>query len=84
MGFLPIFIIGLLAGLGLGYALSEHKKETPSETRLKLLEAEIITLKSDNELLEKCIQKKEATIEKLKEDVAKNFEFKPFKPPKNE
>lgn len=69
MGFLPIFVIGWLVGLGLGYALSQHKKETPSETRLKLLEAEIITLKSDNELLEKCIQKKDDAIKQLREDI---------------
>ena len=76
MAMFPIFIIGLISGVILSSVYNMYKKETPSETRLKLLEAEIASLKNDKELLEKCIQKKDVTIEKLKEDVAKNFEFK--------
>ena len=69
MAMLPIFILGLAVGYALGYAISLHKKETPSEVRLKLLEAEVITLKNDNEMLEKCIQKKDVDIEQLKLDI---------------
>lgn len=69
MAMFPIFMIGLVAGIVLGYVYSIYKKETPSETRLKLLEAEIITLKSDKEMLEKCIQKKDKNIEQLKQDI---------------
>lgn len=69
MAMLPIFIMGFIIGLVLGYLYANFKKETPSETRLKMLEAEIITLKNDKELLEKCIQKKDIAIEQLKEDI---------------
>ncbi|MDE6946255.1 MAG: hypothetical protein K2P14_03610 [Anaeroplasmataceae bacterium] len=69
MAMFPIFMIGLVVGGIVGYTYSIYKKETPSETRLKLLEAEIITLKSDKEMLEKCIQKKDKNIEQLKQDI---------------
>lgn len=69
MAMFPIFMIGLVAGAILGYVFSIYKKETPSETKLKLLEAEIITLKSDKEMLEKCVQKKDDTIKQLKQDI---------------
>ena len=45
------------------------KQNTPSETRLKLLEDEIRSLKSDKEMLEKCIHKKDIAIKQLKEDI---------------
>lgn len=69
MAMFPIFMIGLIAGGILGYVYSIYKKETPSETKLKLLEAEIISLKSDKEMLEKCVQKKDNAIKQLKQDI---------------
>lgn len=69
MAMFPIFMIGLVAGAILGYIFSIYKKETPSEIKLKLLEDEIISLKSDNEMLEKCVQKKDNTIEQLKQNI---------------
>lgn len=48
----PIFMIGLIAGAILGYIFSIYKKETPSETKFKLQEAEIIRLKEDIKMLE--------------------------------
>ena len=45
------------------------KRDVPSETRLKLLEDEIMSLKNDKEMLEKCIHKKDVAIKQLKEDI---------------
>ena len=52
MAMFPIFMIGLIAGAILGYIFSIYKKETPSETKFKLQEAEIIRLKEDIKMLE--------------------------------
>lgn len=52
MAMFPIFMIGLIAGAILGYIFSIYRKETPSETKFKLQEAEIIRLKEDIKMLE--------------------------------
>ena len=65
----PIFIIGLVLGAICTWAYANLKQNTPSETRPKLLEDEITSLKSDKEMLEKCIQKKDIAIKQLKEDI---------------
>ena len=58
MAMFPIFMIGLILGAICTWAYVNLKQNTPSETRLKLLEDEITLLKSDKEMLEKCIHKK--------------------------
>lgn len=65
----PIFMIGLILGTICTWAYDNLKQNTPSETRLKLLEDEITSLKSDKEMLEKCIHKKDVVIKQLKEDI---------------
>lgn len=69
MAMFPIFMIGLVVGIVVTNIYHMYKKEVPSETKLKLLEAEIIALKGDKEMLEKCIQKKDDSIEQLKQDI---------------
>lgn len=67
MAMFPVFIIGILAGIICTCLWYNFKKDTPSEVKLKLLEAEIISLKSDNEMLMDCVQKKDAIIKQIKQ-----------------
>lgn len=69
MAMFPIFMIGLILGAICMWTYKNLKRDIPSETRLKLLEDEIISLKSDKEMLEKCIHKKDIAIKQLKEDI---------------
>ena len=65
MAMFPIFMIGLVLGAICMWAYINLKQNTPSETRLKLLEDEIRSLKNDNDLLEKLNTKLYAKIDKL-------------------
>lgn len=74
MAMFPIFMIGLVAGGILGYILSIYKKETPSETKFRMMEAEMITLKGDKEMLEKLTDKLYKEIDELKKEaLAKSY-----------
>ena len=65
MAMFPIFMIGLVLGAICMLAYVNLKRDVPSETRLKLLEDEIRSLKNDNDLLEKLNTKLYAKIDKL-------------------
>ena len=65
MAMFPIFMIGLVLGAIWMWAYVNLKRDVPSETRLKLLEDEIRSLKNDNNLLEKLNAKLYAKINKL-------------------
>lgn len=65
MAMFPIFMIGLVLGAICTWAYVNLKRDVPSETRLKLLEDEIRSLKNDNDLLEKLNTKLYAKIDKL-------------------
>ena len=65
MAMFPIFMIGLVAGAICMWSYMNLKRDIPSETRLKLLEDEIKSLKNDNNLLEKLNTKLYAKIDKL-------------------
>ena len=65
MAMFPIFMIGLVLGAICMWAHVNLKRDVPSETRLKLLEDEIRSLKNDNDLLEKLNTKLYAKIDKL-------------------
>lgn len=65
MAMFPIFMIGLILGAICMWVYINLKQNTPSETRLKLLEDEIRSLKNDNDLLEKLNTKLYAKIDKL-------------------
>ena len=69
MAMFPIFMIGLVLGAICMWTYVNLKRDVPSETRLKLLEDEIMSLKNDKEMLEKCIHKKDVAIKQLKEDI---------------
>ncbi len=74
MAMFPIFMVGLIAGGILGYVFSIYKKETPSETKFRIMEAEIIALKNDKEMLEKLTDKQYKKLEELKKEVlAKSY-----------
>ena len=55
MAMFPIFMIGLVLGAICMWAYINVKQNTPSETRLKLLEDEITALRNDKEIF--CIWK---------------------------
>ena len=65
MAMFPIFMIGLVLGAICMWAYVNLKRDVPSETRLKLLEDEIRSLKNDNDLLEKVNTKLYDKIDKL-------------------
>ena len=65
MAMFPIFMIWLVLGAICMWAYVNLKRDVPSETRLKLLEDEIRSLKNDNDLLEKLNTKLYAKIDKL-------------------
>ena len=65
MAMFPIFMIGLVLGATCVWAYVNLKRDVPSETRLKLLEDEIRSLKNDNDLLEKINTKLYDKIDKL-------------------
>ena len=65
MAMFPIFMIGLVLGAICMWTYVNLKRDMPSETRLKLLEDEIKSLKNDNNLLEKLNTKLYAKIDKL-------------------
>ena len=65
MAMFPVFMIGLVLGAICMWAYVNLKRDVPSETRLKLLEDEIRSLKNDNDLLEKLNTKLYAKIDKL-------------------
>ena len=68
MAMFPIFMIGLVLGAICMWAYVNLKRDVPSETRLKLLEDEIRSLKNDKEMLEKLNTKLYAKIDKLEND----------------
>ena len=68
MAMFPIFMIGLVLGAICMWTYVNLKRDVPSETRLKLLEDEIRSLKNDKEMLEKLNTKLYAKIDKLEND----------------
>ena len=76
MAMLPVFMIGLVAGILLSIIYNIYRSETPSETKIRIQEAEIIRRKSDNDMLEKLVDKLYAKIDKLEEELNKKEENK--------
>ena len=69
MSMLPIFMIGLIVGIALSYAWYMYKKDTPSDVKIKIQDAEIIRYKSDVEQLEKLTEKLYKEIAELKNEL---------------
>ena len=67
MNMLPIFMIGLIIGVALSYAWYLYKKDTPSEVKIKILEAEVIRYKSDLEMYHDLTDKLYKKIDTLEE-----------------
>lgn len=69
MAMLPVFMIGLVAGILLSIIYNIYRSETPSETKIRIQEAEIIRRKSDNDMLEKLVDKLYAKIDNLEKEL---------------
>ena len=71
MAMFPVFMTGLIVGILLSYTWYIYRKETPSEMKFKLQEAEIMRYKNDNdklyELTNKYCEKIKALEAELKE-----------------
>ncbi len=52
MAMFPVFIIGMLAGIMISYLYFHYIKTIPSNTRFKLQEETILSLREDIEALE--------------------------------
>lgn len=69
MAMLPVFLIGLFVGILLSYAWYLYKKDTPSDVKLKIQQAEIIRYKNDNDMLNELIEKLYKKIDTLEKEV---------------
>lgn len=69
MAMLPIYILGVVSGILLSIMYNIYRNETPSETKIRIQEAEIIRRKSDNDMLEKLVDKLYAKIDKLEKEL---------------
>lgn len=65
MAMLPIFVFGLVVGIVVTNIYHMYKTETPSETRLHMLESELEQEKKDKEMLDKLVNKLYARIDEL-------------------
>lgn len=65
MAMLPIFMFGFVVGIVVTDIYHMYKKETPSETRLHMLERELEQEKKDKEMLDKLIDKLYMKIDEL-------------------
>lgn len=71
MNMLPVFVIGLIVGIILSYVWYVYKKDTPSEVKLKIQEAEIIRYKNDNDMLNNLVNKLYEKIDVLEKEIKK-------------
>jgi prefoldin subunit 5 len=52
MAMFPVFLIGLVVGMGLGYAIFMYVKNAPSSVKIDILTETVANLKEDIKLLE--------------------------------
>ena len=71
---LPVFLIGLVLGVVLCWTYYNCKKETPSDVKFHIQEAEIVRYKNDIDQLEKLNTKLYEEIAELKDELKTNFE----------
>ena len=69
MAMLPIFVFGIAVGIVVTNIYHMYKKETPSETRLHMLEKELEQEKKDKEMLDKLVDKLYKRIDDLKDEL---------------
>ena len=70
MAMFPIFIIGLIAGIGLSVVYFHYVKSVPSNTKFKIQE-ELKTAQDDLRMFEVELAKAKSQIEKLKAEKQK-------------
>ena len=69
MAMLPIFVFGIVVGVVVTNIYHMYKTETPSETRLHMLEKELEQEKKDKEMLDKLVEKLYKRIDDLKDEL---------------
>ena len=69
MAMFPIFVIGLVVGMAIMWCVRTLICEAPSQTKVTMLEREKDTLKNDNEMLEKLIDKLYKKIDDLQDEL---------------
>ena len=74
MNMLPVFIAGMLNGTLLATAWFSLRKDTSSETKIRLQQREIEQLKRDNAMVTKVNDDLYLKIEELKATISKNME----------
>ena len=65
MAMLPIFVFGIAVGIVVTNIYHMYKKETPSETRLHMLEQELEQEKKDQDMLDKQVEQSYMKIDEL-------------------
>ncbi len=71
MAMFPIFIIGLIAGIGLSVVYFHYVKSVPSNTKFKIQEEQLKTAQDDLRMFEVELAKAKSQIEKLKAEKQK-------------
>ena len=71
MAMFPIFIIGLIAGIGLVAVYFHYVKSVPSNTKFKLQEEQLKNAQDDLRMLDAELTKAKNQIEKLKAEKQK-------------
>ena len=71
MAMFPIFIIGLIAGIGLAAVYFHYVKSVPSNTKFKLQEKQLKNAQDDLRMLDAELTKAKNQIEKLKAEKQK-------------
>lgn len=68
---LPIFVLGLIVGFGVGYAGAMAKLDIPSNAKLKMQEEQLKNAQIDLQTFELELEKAYDEIRKLKEKLSK-------------
>lgn len=65
MAMLPIFVFGIVVGVVVTNIYHMYKKETPSKTRLHMLEKELEQEKKDKQMLDELVNRLYEKIDNL-------------------
>ena len=69
MAMFPVFMIGVIIGIALSYALYKYKEDTPSQVKIQMQEKQIKSQESDNKMLNDLVDRLYKKIETLETEL---------------
>ena len=69
MAMFPIFMIGVIVGVALSYALYKYKEDEQSQVKIQMQERQIKSQESDNKMLNDLVDRLYQKIEKLETEL---------------